>query len=410
MNLIKHHTNQKKTDVAWLPTVPEHWDTLRGRHIFRIQKRIAGKLGFDVLAVTQKGIKQKDLTPGEGQLSMDYSKYQHVFVGDFVMNHMDLLTGWVDRSPFDGVTSPDYRVFEIIDDDCDPGFYTLVCQTGYLQKLFYAYGQGVSHLGRWRFPADNFKNFVFPKPPLSEQKLISARVDRETARIDALIEKKTRFIELLKEKRQALITQAVTKGLDPNVPMRDSGVEWIGEVPEGWSLRPFKRLAKIQNGRDYKEVAAADGGYPVIGSGGEFARAKRPLFTGESVLLGRKGTIDKPLYINGSFWPVDTMFYTLINVQADGRFVYYLAKTIPFSYYSSSTALPSMTQEDLSTHTVCAPDKKGQEAISTYLDGQTSRIDLLIEKSLSSIDLLKERRSALITAAVTGQIDLREAA
>jgi type I restriction enzyme S subunit len=245
MSSQESYTSQRSTDAAWLPSIPSHWSTARGRHIFRIQKRIAGKLGFQVLSVTQTGIKPKDTTSGEGQLSQDYSKYQFVYAGDFVMNHMDLLTGWVDRSQLDGVTSPDYRVFELIDEESDPDFYRLACQVGYIQKLFYAYGQGVSHLGRWRFPADNFKNFVFPKPPLSEQRAAAKAADRETARIDALIEKKTRFIELLKEKRLALITQAVTKGLDPTVPMKDSGVEWIGEVPAHWEVLPVKRLVSI---------------------------------------------------------------------------------------------------------------------------------------------------------------------
>ena len=99
-------------------------------------------------------------------------------------------------------------------------------------------------------------------------------------------------------------------------------------------------IAVINNGQDYKEVADHLGDIPVIGSGGEFARASRPMFTGESVLLGRKGTIDKPLYINGPFWAVDTMFYTLIDRRAEGRFVYYAATTIPFDFYSTNTALP----------------------------------------------------------------------
>src|SRR5690554_997266 len=128
---------------------------------------------------------------------------------------------------------------------------------------------------------------------------------------------------------------------------KDSGVEWLGEVPEHWKIGRLKNIAKIRSGRDYKDVETEDEeAIPVIGSGGPFTYATEHLFDGESVLLGRKGTIDNPLYIKGRFWTVDTMFYTEIDSRAVPKFVYYLATVIPFSYYSTSTALPSMSQFD----------------------------------------------------------------
>ena len=187
----------------------------------------------------------------------------------------------------------------------------------------------------------------------------------------------------------------------PYPAYRDSGVEWIGEVPEHWKKMPFKRVASICNGRDYKEVEDANGAYPVIGSGGEFARASDFMFDGESVLLGRKGTIDKPLYINGPFWAVDTMFYTKIADNAFPKFVYYSALTIPFGLYSTNTALPSMAGEDLSSHVIVAPEVEEQKAIAVGVDRETTRIDALITKKTRFIELLKEKRQALITHAVT---------
>lgn len=191
----------------------------------------------------------------------------------------------------------------------------------------------------------------------------------------------------------------------PYSAYKDSGVEWIGRVPAHWRCLPFKRLAVICNGQDYKEVADPAGEIPVMGSGGEFARASRPLFDGESVLLGRKGTIDRPLYMRGPFWPVDTMFFTQIDERADGRFVYYAALNIPFDRYSTNTALPSMTQEDLSSHLLAAPKKEEQSAIAAALDRETARIDALIAKKTRFIELLKEKRQALITHAVTKGLD-----
>lgn len=191
----------------------------------------------------------------------------------------------------------------------------------------------------------------------------------------------------------------------PYPTYKDSGVEWIGQVPAHWRCLRLKRLAVICNGQDYKDVADPIGEIPVMGSGGEFARASRPLFNGESVLLGRKGTIDRPLYMKGPFWPVDTMFYSQIDEGADGRFVYYAALNIPFDRYSTNTALPSMTQEDLSSHLLAAPKKDEQSAIAAALDRETARIDALIAKKTRFIELLKEKRQALITDAVTKGID-----
>ena len=191
----------------------------------------------------------------------------------------------------------------------------------------------------------------------------------------------------------------------PYPAYRDSGVKWIGQVPEHWKKMPFKRVASICNGHDYKEVESADGAYPVIGSGGEFARASDFMFDGESVLLGRKGTIDKPLYINGPFWAVDTMFYTKIADNAFPKFVYYNALTIPFGLYSTNTALPSMAGEDLSSHVIAAPEFEEQKAIAVGVDRETARIDALIAKKTRFIELLKEKRQALITHAVTKGLD-----
>ena len=182
-------------------------------------------------------------------------------------------------------------------------------------------------------------------------------------------------------------------------------MEWLGEVPEHWLMGAFKHMAWIRNGRDYKDVESLEGNYPVIGSGGQFSKATHFLYDGESVLLGRKGTIDKPLYINGRFWTVDTMFYTEIFHRADAKFLYYFSLTIPFHYYSTSTALPSMTQEDLSNHPLAIPPREEQTQIASFLDHETAQIDALIAEQQRLIELLKEKRQAVISHAVTKGLD-----
>jgi type I restriction enzyme, S subunit len=182
---------------------------------------------------------------------------------------------------------------------------------------------------------------------------------------------------------------------------KDSGLEWLGEIPSHWKLKKLKFIARIKNGQDYKNLAVDETGYPVVGSGGRFAYASKYLFNGESVLLGRKGTIDKPLYINGAFWTVDTMFYTQIHSNTFPKFFYYCALTIPFRFYSTNTAVPSMTQEDLGNHIFGHPPIEEQKRIVEFLDCKTAEIDQAIAQKQSLIELLQEQKVILINQAVT---------
>ncbi|TQE99482.1 MAG: restriction endonuclease [Spiribacter salinus] len=180
---------------------------------------------------------------------------------------------------------------------------------------------------------------------------------------------------------------------------KDSGVEWLGVVPMHWNVQKLKHIATIRNGRDHKEVEVDEGGYPVFGSGGEFTRASTYLHEGESVLLGRKGTVDKPLYVTGRFWTVDTMFYTEVSRTADARYIYYYSTQFPFAQHSTNTALPSMAQEDLANLVIATPDLAEQRQVSRFLDYETARTDALIEEQKRLIELLKEKRQALVLSA-----------
>ena len=211
LQTIKREKKELKlSGVEWLGDIPKDWQVKKSKYLFEIRKRIAGTLDFDVLSITQKGIKIKDIETGGGQLSMDYSKYQIVNIGDFAMNHMDLLTGFVDIAKVQGVTSPDYRVFSLIDKNSDSNFYLYLFQMGYKNQIFFAFGQGSSQLGRWRFPTEEFNKFYFPYPSLEEQQKISKYLDEKLIHFDNTIEKTKQTIKKLKEAKEALISQAVT--------------------------------------------------------------------------------------------------------------------------------------------------------------------------------------------------------
>ena len=250
---------------------------------------------------------------------------------------------------------------------------------------------------------EQLKGALIAIPPIVEQQLIVEYIDSKIKPIDAVISTQERRIALLEELKQSVITEAVTHGINPDAKLRPSGIDWIGNIPEHWEVMPLKRTMHICNGADYKHIEAEDG-YPVIGSGGIFAYASDYLFDGEALLLGRKGTIDKPLYFKGKFWTVDTMFYSIPQKFIVCKYMYYQSLNFPFDRYSTSTALPSMTSRDLGNNDVCVPPLSEQEEIVEYIERKLKPIDASITKAKREIELLKELKQSVITEAVTGKI------
>ncbi len=185
---------------------------------------------------------------------------------------------------------------------------------------------------------------------------------------------------------------------------KDSGIAWIREIPEHWEITSFKRKITINNGKDYKDFLDAEI-YPVMGSGGCFAYCSNYMYDGEALLLGRKGTIDRPLYVKGKFWAVDTMFYAIPHADLDCKFAYYLALMFPFNLYSTSTSLPSLTQTDLGNILVAFPFLSEQQSIATYLDQKCGEIDELITLQEEMITKLQSYKQSVITEAVTKGLD-----
>jgi len=426
----------KPSGVEWLGEVPEHWEVKRVRRLFEIKKRIAGELGFDILSITQQGIKVRDPDSNDGQISMDYSRYQMVEPGDFAMNHMDLLTGYVDISKRLGVTSPDYRVFSVVDpSDSDLGYLLYVFQMGYRQKILYAYGQGSSQLGRWRLPTAEFQNWAIPFPSLKEQVSIATFLDHETAKIDALIAEQQRLIELLQEKRQAVISHAVTKGLNPGASVKDSGVEWLGEVPEHWEVTPLKHLATVQTGMakgkdlegietvdvPYLRVANVQDGYLDLDEVHQLSvpitSIDRYLLKDGDVLMNEGGDFDK--LGRGCIWSGEiepcvhqNHVFAVRPHSVTGEWLNaYTTSKAANSYFISrskqSTNLASISSSNLMRLSVPLPPAEEVRGILVRLNELVKEIDDLKHSATQATDLLQERRSALISAAVTGQIDVR---
>jgi type I restriction enzyme S subunit len=239
----------KDSGVEWLGEVPEHWEVGQSRRRFALRNERSLD-GEEQLIASQKHgiIRQADFVESEGRRVVEVIKgadiLKHVESGDFVIS-MRSFQGGIEYSPCCGSISSAYVMLKPIK-DVHPGFFRWLFKSDrYIQAL-----QSTSNLVRdgqaLRF--SNFAQVDIPVVPLSEQASIATFLDRETAKVDALIAEQKRLIELLQEKRQAVISHAVTKGLNPDAPMKDSGVEWLGEVPEHWEVTPLKYLATVQTG------------------------------------------------------------------------------------------------------------------------------------------------------------------
>lgn len=200
----------KDSGVEWIGEIPEDFSVQNIRSLFTIKKDIIGHEPDTVLSITRSGIKIKDISENNGQMADSYANYQIVNIGDFAMNHMDLLTGGIGISQYNGVTSPDYRVFNLKDNKMNPRYFLYIFETYYRNKIFYAFGQGAANLGRWRLPAKNFYSIYIPVAPIEEQQAIVSYLDQKCTQIDNLIAIKQKKIEKLQQYKKSLIYEYVT--------------------------------------------------------------------------------------------------------------------------------------------------------------------------------------------------------
>jgi type I restriction enzyme, S subunit len=281
--------------------------------------------------------------------------------------------------------------------------------------------------------AIQLKHYRFPFAPAAEQRAIAAFLDRETARINALVAKKERLIKLLQEQRASLITSAVTKGLDPNVPMKDSGIEWLGEIPAHWKLKRLRHVGEAIIGLTYQpdDVVGPEEGILVLRasnvSNGRvvyvdtvFVRSAIPehLRTrlGDILICARSGSRDligKNAKIDEAAVGLTFGTFMLVFRSPDNPFLFYAFNSALFEYQSGTfltSTINQLTVGNLKDMTVAVPPGKEQATIAAFLDRETTRIDGLVAKVRDAIEHLKELRIALISAAVTGKIDVREEA
>lgn len=445
MSQYKPYPTYKDSGVEWLGLVPEHWQAKRLKHIANVQTGVAkGKdnEGKDTIEVPYLRVANVQ----DGYLSLDdvatieiprddLTRYS-LRSGDVLMNEGGDFDKLGRGSVWVGEIEPcihQNHVFAVRPTAVSSAW--LNAFTGSLAAQFYFMGRAKQSTNLASISSSNIMELPVVMPPAAEVDLLLAHLDRETARIDALIEKKTRFIQLLREKRQALITHAVTKGLNPNVKVKDPGVEWLGEVPEHWELKQLKHLVRFKSGgtpskdniafwdgdtpwasaKDLKQEMLADTINHLTQLAVESGAAS--LVPSGSILVVVRGMI-----LARIFPVVETLVPMAINqdlkalIPSEDLNSRYLAHLLRGSSAESLSRLEeaghgtkALRMDNWVSMELPVPPLHEQLAIVAMLDTQTARIDSLATKSEHSIALLKERRSALITAAVTGQIDLREA-
>ena len=278
---------------------------------------------------------------------------------------------------------------------------------------------------------DDIPRLILTRPPISEQTAIATFLDHETAKIDALVAEQQKLIALLQEKRQAVISHAVTKGLDPSVPMKDSGVEWLREVPGHWAAITLRRCAvAVQTGG----TPSADGLSENLDDGfvwytpGDFgsslnlststrrianesvASGEAKVFPPQSVLIVSIGaTLGKVGFAQDASSANQQINAVIPGVRVDGYFLAWSlsVKAEAMRFLSNASTIGIMNQEKTKEIWIALPPREEQTAIATFLDNETAKLDTLMAQAQSAITLLQERRTALISAAVTGQIDVR---
>ncbi|MCM0028458.1 MAG: restriction endonuclease subunit S [Polynucleobacter sp.] len=413
--------NLRDTQISWIGHIPAHWGLKKIKYVFWERKENNNPIQTEnliSLTIERGVIPHSEKIGGGNKPKEDLTKYKIVRPGDIVLNSMNVIAGAVGISKYFGIVSPVYYMLIPVDQGSTKEYFHHLFRTELFQKSLYGLGNGIlikenDETGklntiRMRIPMDKLGDQLIPVPPLDEQKIISRYLDKKTSQINLLVNKIEKKIELLKEQRTSLINQCVTKGLDPNVEMKDSGVEWIGEIPKHWRVIKLKYFSEIKTGRDPSSIYLEEGQFDVLGTGGVIGKTNTPMYEHTSLILGRKGTIDKPFIQTRPFWISDVVYYTIPKGYIDPKYLWFLYTQIDFTYYKYGSTLPSMSSQEYENMKFPLPPENEVRSIQARLNEIDSRINSLISSLEKKTSLLKEYRQSLISSTVTGKVRVTE--
>lgn len=421
MSKLERYSSYKESGVEWLGEIPTEWETLANKHIFKIKQTLVGRKSkeYDLLSLTLKGIIKRDMENPKGKFPTDFDTYQEVKKDDFIFCLFDVeeTPRTVGLSKYDGMITGAYTVMEVDNISKDYLYYFYLNLDS--SKRFKPLYKGL----RNTIPKDSFFSFKTFIPPKQEQIKIVSYLDTKTEQLDKAIKQKEQLIALLKERRQILINDAVTKGIDKTVAMKDSGVEWIGEIPKHWTVekgkRLFKQMKRVVRDIDGIVTCFRDGevtlrsnrrtdgftnalkehGYQGIRKG-DFIIHNMDAFAGAIGISDSDGK-STPVYSVCKPWDeniVYSKYYArYLRNLALQDFILSLAKGIR----ERST---DFRFKDFGELVYPLPPKDEQIEIIKYIEKQTTKIDKAIELQQNYIAKLKEYKASLIDSVVTGKV------
>lgn len=390
----------KDSGIEWVGAIPATWGVHRiASHFQEIKEKNTANAYSNALQFKMGKIIAKPQKWDEDETNETYSAYTVVHPNTIMINGLnlefDFVTQRVARVECDGIITSAYIALSARD-DINAEYICYLLKSYDACRAFHSMGRGLRKILSY----SELKNKPLVVPPLAEQERIAAFLDAECAEIDAVLEKTRASIEEYKKLKQAVITQAVTKGVRGDRPMKDSGIEWIGDIPAEWDYTKAKNCVDIQNGSDPK----TEGSIPVYGSGASSFKTCGEYKEGPSVLIGRKGaTLHIPHYISTKFWNVDTAFNVYAKPNFDLKFYFYCACSFDYRFYISQTTLPSMTQTAYENMFLPLPSNDEQRAIASYLDNRCEEIDALIWKKQECLAEIENYKKSLIYEYVTGK-------
>ncbi|HCH1222646.1 TPA: restriction endonuclease subunit S [Vibrio parahaemolyticus] len=433
----KAYSDYKESNYEWLGNVPSHWGVAYSKWLFS-ERNNKAKQSDEMLTASQKYgvIPQKIFMQIEQQKVVQVQKghdiLKQVKRNDFVIS-MRSFQGGIEFCEYDGSVSSAYVPLEPKEELSLSYFKYLFKSKPYIQAL-----QATTNLVRdgQALRYNNFLQVKIPVPEQNEAEKIGTFLDYETAKIDTLITKQEKLIKLLKEKRQAVISQTVTKGLNPDAPMKDSGVEWLGEVPEHWdrSRLGFECSVKARLGwKGLKADEYVPEGYIFLATpnikGSEidfenvnyitkqrYDESPEIMLQEKDLLVTKDGSTTGTTNLVRKLPAPATVNSSIAVIRSRGNILpeylyYFFVSTYTqnvIKRMQGGMGVPHLFQADLRWFHILLPSSIEQESIAKYLDTQTAKCDLLIEKATNAIQLMKERKTALISAAVTGKIDVRD--
>lgn len=416
---LKPYPAMKDSGVPWLGEVPSTWSIVRNGRLFT-QRNETGFAHLPILEVSLKtGIRVRNLDgSGRKQMMFDRDKYKRARKDDLAYNMMRMWQGAIGMAPTDGLVSPAYVVARPLR-GVEPKFFLYLFRTDAYMGEVDKFSHGIVK-DRNRLYWEDFKQMPSPVPPPDVQAAIVRFLDHADRRIRRYIRAKRKLIKLLEEQKQALIHRAVTCGLPstssgqatPNVRLKPSDVEWLGDVPEHWEVWRLKTLCRMRSGDGITAMAIEPAGdYPVYGGNGVRGYTSNFTHDGGFALIGRQGALCGNVHLaRGRFWASEHAVVASLSSDHILEWFAAILMVMNLNQYSLAAAQPGLAVERVLNLWLPVPPADDQRRIVAHIEQETSDINQVVGRAQREISLLREYRTRLIADVVTGKLDVRAAA